>query len=171
MLNNTISSSASSMRFKNKPQVQSSGMKISNTYVVVISLLAMAVSLISIYSVIIVLFGLLPGMIAMIVDQDPKHYISKIVLNYNGLGILPYLFKIFQSHNPNKEAIDMIIDPRTWMLIFAASGLGWLVYWIFPQAAIALQNLKLNLRTRQLEMELNRLYAEWGDEIKSMNRK
>jgi len=122
--------------------------KISNTYILVISLIAMGCSAISIYSVIIVLFGLLPGMVAIIVDQDRNHYISKIVLNYNAIGIVPFVFKILQSSNQNNMAISLIIDPRTWMLIFSSAALGWFVYW-------------------QLESELDKLAAEWGQEIRS----
>ena len=55
----------------------------SNWYIGLMTLVAMGMSLVSIYSIIIVLFGMLPGLIAMIVDQEPKRYISKIVLSFN----------------------------------------------------------------------------------------
>lgn len=167
----TVRHGAGNARFSNRAvrvvRVQPSDSKISNTYILIILLIAMGCSAISVYSVIIVLFGLLPGMVAIIVDQDRNHFISKIVLNYNAIGIVPYIFKIFQSANPNNMAISLIIDPRTWMLIFSSAALGWLIYWAFPQAASAVQNVKSSIKVRQLEIELEKLSTEWGEEIRS----
>lgn len=147
-----------------KPTVSSSS---GTGYVIAIVAMAMLVSAYSMYSVIIVLFGLLPGMVAMIIDQDPRRFISKIVLTFNGLGLAPFLIKIIRSKSGNSVAIEIIIDPRTWMMIFAAAAVGWVLYWVFPQVALMLHNMKINLRIKHLEMEMSKLCGEWGDDIKT----
>lgn len=149
-----------------KPIEASSG----TGYIVAISLMAMLISAYSMYSVIIVLFGLLPGLVAMIVDQEPKRYISKIVLTFNALGIAPFIIKILRSASGNGAAIEIIIDPRTWMMIFSGAAVGWVLYWVFPQIAIFLHNMKVNIRIKQLEIELAKLSNEWGDDIKTLSR-
>lgn len=147
-----------------------SGYSIGNFYIVILCLIGLGISAISMYAVIILLFGLLPGLIAVIIDQEPNKFISKIVLSFNFSGIVPYLIRIIAegSDKGNKLAINLIIDPRTWMAIYGAAAFGWFVYWIFPQIAIMYSNITTQLKVKQLEKELSVLAEEWGEEIKSV---
>lgn len=140
-------------------------------YIISLTLAAMAMSLISAYSVIIVLFGMLPGLIAMIVDQDARRYISKIVLSFNCTGCLPYILKVLKSASSNSVAIEIIVDPRTWLTIYTSASIGWFIYWALPHFFTAINNIKVQFRIQQLNFELDRLVAEWGDEIKSTANK
>lgn len=142
-----------------------------NFYIFLICLAAIGGALVSVYAVVIVLFGLLPAMIAMIVDQDARKYISKIVFLYNIMGIIPFVYKIYRSSSSNNAAIEIIIDPSTWMMIFAAAGLGWIIYWAVPQFAVLLRNFVINVQIAKLESELASLTEEWGDEVKAQTRR
>lgn len=149
---------------------QASVMGNATIYMIIISILALVLSVISVYSVLLSVFALLPGLVAMIIDQDRHHYISKIVILYNITGLAPYLVKILRSSSPNSIAIDIIVDPHSWLVIFSSAALGWIIYWVFPAIAIAIYNLKINLRTAELEAELKKLAAEWGNEIVSFDK-
>lgn len=142
----------------------------SNWYIGLMTLIAMGMSLVSIYSIIIVLFGMLPGLIAMIVDQEPKRYISKIVLSFNATGLSIYLSRIlFAKESANSLAVEYIIEPQTWLTIYSSAAVGWLIYWAIPHFAITLNNLKIQFRVQQLNLELEKLVQEWGDEIRFKN--
>ncbi len=143
--------------------VESSG----NGYIIVLTLVAAAMSMYSMYSVVIVMFGMLPGLIAMIVDQDPRRYISKIVLTFNATGVVPYVVKILSGSGSGSVAIEIIIEPKTWLTIYISASIGWLVYWIFPQIALFLNNVKTQIRLQKLNYDLDKLVEEWGDEIKT----
>lgn len=139
----------------------------SNWYIGLMTMLAMAMSVISIYSIIIVLFGMLPGLIAMIIDQESKRFISKIVLSFNFTGLTLYLSKIISAHeNANTIAVEFIINPKTWLTIYSSAAIGWLIYWAFPYFAITLNNLKIQFKIQQLNLELEKLVQEWGDDIR-----
>lgn len=135
-------------------------------YILTLTIAAMAMSLISAYSVIIVLFGMLPGLIAMIIDQEARRYISKIVLSFNATGCLPFLLKVLKSSSSNAVAIEIIVDPRTWLTIYISASIGWFLYWILPYFFTSINNLKIQFRIQQLNFELERLVSEWGEEIK-----
>ncbi len=139
-----------------------------NVYFILICFLALSVSLISMYAVLLVLFGLLPAMIAIIIDQENQRYISKLVCIYNLIGIAPFIQKMVKSSSPNTAAIEMILDPRSWMYIFASAAIGWAVYWLFPQLAITISKIHVASKIRELKTELDALTAEWGDEINSV---
>lgn len=146
---------------------RSSGMGV-NLYFILICILTLSVSLISIYAVLLVLFGLLPAMIAIIIDQEPQRYISKLVSIYNTIGIVPFIQKIIKSSNANNTAIEIILDPKSWMIIFCAAAIGWTLYWIFPHGAITLHKINIANKIRELRAELKTLTDEWGDEISSV---
>ncbi len=145
--------------------IRTSIMESSTLYTIVASVVALVLSVISVYSVLLTAFGILPGLVAVIIDQDKNRYISKIVMLYNITGLAPYLVKILQSSSPNAIAIDIIVDPHSWMIIFSSAALGWTIYWIFPQVAIFIYTFKINLRISDLETELKSLTSEWGNEI------
>jgi len=101
----------------------------SNWYIGLMTVIATGMSLISIYSIIIVLFGMLPGLIAMIVDQEPKRYVSKIVLSFNATGLSVYISKIIAAHeSANALAIEFIMQQHTWLTIYSYAAIGYLVY-------------------------------------------
>jgi hypothetical protein len=165
--NNLANSNANAPQ---QPRIVKTESSSGNGYIIILTLVAMIVSLISIYSVVIVLFGMLPGLIAMIIDPEPKRYISKIVLTFNFTGIFPFIAKIISATPSNTAAIEVIIEPKTWLIIYSSAAIGWIIYWSFPQLAIMYNNLKIQIRIRKLDHELNRLVEEWGDEIKSINK-
>jgi len=138
-----------------------------NGYIVLLTLSAMLVSLISMYSVIIVLFGMLPGLIAMIIDQESRRYISKIVLTFNATGVFIFLAKLFSGNASNDMAIEMIINPQTWMVIYLSASVGWIIYWAVPQMAVMLNNIRIQFQVQKLDFELQKLTEEWGGDIKS----
>ncbi len=43
-----------------------------NGYIIALTLAAMSMSYFSMYSAVVVMFGMLPGLIAMILDQEPR---------------------------------------------------------------------------------------------------
>lgn len=142
----------------------------STVYITIISILALILSIISVYSVLLALFGILPGLVAMIIDQDRMRYISKIVVLYNVTGLAPFLVKILRSSSPNAVAVDIIVDPHSWMIVYSSAAIGWVIYWVFPHIAISIYTLKVNLRVAELENELKKLSLEWGNEIISMEK-
>ncbi len=138
-----------------------------NGYIIALTLAAMSMSYFSMYSVVVVMFGMLPGLIAMIVDQEPRRYISKIVLTFNATGVVPFVAKILAGDGSSSIAIEIIIDPKTWLIIYISASFGWLVYWVFPQMAIFLHSIKAQVRLQKLNYDLEKLTHEWGDEIKT----
>ncbi len=142
--------------------------KAMNICMFAIGIVALLFSLISPYSVILVLFGLLPSLIAMIIDPEKDGCIWKMVTLFNSIGILPYLIKISKSSG-SAFVLEIIINPQTWMVIFTAASIGWILYWIFPQIAVLIKDLKINAKIAKLEKELDDLAKEWGEEIKPVS--
>jgi hypothetical protein len=137
----------------------------STIYVTLFVLLSFCFYLISPYALILVIFGLLPGFIAIVIDQDRDRYISHIVTSLNIAGLVPYLYKILR-YGSSSVAIELIIDPKTWLVIYSAAAVGWIIYWLIPQVAILFFTFITKSKINRLNAELDDLAREWGEDIK-----
>ena len=139
---------------------------IGKTTIILMVLASMAVGIISVYSVVILVFGILPGMIALIVDYDPRQYLAKIVMSFNAVGVFPYIIQILNSSVANVTAMKLITSPKTWLVIYSAAGVGWVIYSIFPQIAMMLMPFYNQSRIDALNKEMNELSEDWGEGIR-----
>jgi ABC-type enterochelin transport system permease subunit len=123
--------------------------------------------MVSIYSSIVFMFGMLPGLIAIVVDPEPDQFAAKIVSTFNLMGVAFYESQIIHNLGMPSFGLNIALDPITWLMIYGAAAFGWLIYWIFPQFTFILINLRAQTKLLKLNSELNNLTAEWGEEIKS----
>lgn len=137
-----------------------------NVYMLVIVLSCIALYSISPYALILTGFGLLPGFIAIIIDQDKERYISHIVMSLNLAGLVPYLYKVFK-YKSSATTIETIIDPKTWLVIFSSAAIGWIIYWLVPQVANMCYSVIIKAKISNLRKELDELSEEWGEDIKT----
>jgi hypothetical protein len=130
-----------------------------------------ALSMFSVQLLFIILFGILPGFIASIVDHNYNRYLSKVVLAFNIAGLAPFLTKIIAEilsdhRQANQIAIDIILEPKTWLYIYSFCAIGWVVCWCFPNTSVLIRSITVRLNIYELNEELNRLTKEWGESIK-----
>ena len=129
-------------------------------------------SIISVYLVIVIFFGMLPSLIAITVDKDPQRYLSQMVLIYNSLGISLPVIKIIRNSASNIFVIDIVMDPlMTWLIIYSSAALGWIIYWVFPEIAYVVNSTKNNFKIKILNQEAKLLTDEWGNEILNKSNK
>ena len=153
---------------KAAPQKKAKG--IGRTTIILMVLTSMAIAIISVYSVVVLVFGLLPGLIAMVVDYDPRQYLSRIVISFNAVGVAPYILQILNSSVADMTAYQLIISPKTWLVIYASAGVGWVIYWMFPQIAMMLMPMQNKNRIESLNKELDELAEEWGEDVRGVGR-
>ena len=143
---------------------------IGRTTIILMVLTSMAIAIISVYSVVILVFGLLPGLIAMVIDYDPRQYLSKIVISFNAVGVVPYLIQILNASVANVTAMKLITSPKTWLVIYASAGVGWVIYWMFPQIAMVMMPFQNKNKIETLNKELDELAEEWGEDVRGIGR-
>ncbi len=139
-----------------------------SVYVISIIFAALLLSIHSIYLVLIILFGILPAMVAILIDQEERKYISKIVLAFNLMGLIPYVIRILRGKGlSDSVAIDIMVEPVTWMIIYGYAAIGWLVYWLIPELGQIVNDWIINSKIHKLNDKIDVLSSEWGDEIKN----
>ena len=121
-------------------------------------------------SIILLFIGLLPTLVAFIIDKSSRKYSTFCVGAMNITGVFPSLLELWGGQNNISHAIQIVTNIFDLAIMYAASSFGWLLYIAIPPVvnallAVVAQHRITLLRTRQRE-----LIGEWGKDITSRPR-
>lgn len=116
-------------------------------------------------SVILLFIGLLPTLVAFIIDKSPKKFSTFSVGAMNITGVFPSMLELWAGPNTITHAVQIFTNVFDLAVMYAAASFGWLLYIAIPPVVNALlavvsQHRITLLRTRQRE-----LIMEWGSDI------
>jgi hypothetical protein len=121
-------------------------------------------------SIILLFIGLLPTLVAFIIDKSARKYSTFCVGAMNITGVFPSMLELWGGQNNIAHAIQIVTNIFDLAIMYAASSFGWLLYIAIPPVvnallAVVAQHRITLLRTRQRE-----LIGEWGQDITSRPR-
>jgi hypothetical protein len=109
--------------------------------------------------------ALLPAGVAMVTDRSPARSGVISIGAMNLAGTWPFLLKLWTSGHTVVNAMKIILDPMAWLVIYAAAGVGWLLYVSFPALVAACMAIFAGRRLSQLRVRQKQLVEEWGPEV------
>lgn len=118
------------------------------------------------YVMVLIVVSMLPAVVAHVVDRRPRRWASRTVMFFNIAGLLPHLFDIMMSHDPNAMASHLLSDPYIWLVIYGFAGFGWLFVYIVPQIVFLFLVVRSDHSIRKLEAKRQELVDEWGDKVR-----
>lgn len=118
------------------------------------------------YVMVLIVVSLLPAVTASVVDRRPRRWASRTVLFFNIAGLLPHVFDVAMSHDPNAMASHLLSDPYIWLIIYGFAGFGWLFVYIVPQIVFLFLVVRSDHSIRKLETKRQELVDEWGDKVR-----
>jgi 1,4-dihydroxy-2-naphthoate octaprenyltransferase len=116
-------------------------------------------------TMLVLTLGLLPTLVAFIVDAHPRKYAARSVGFLNFAGTLPFLVTLWSKNQNLIEAMRILTDVYAWLVIYTAAAAGWIIYLGMPSVAGFLMELTAARRIRKLDAERRRLIQEWGDGV------
>ena len=116
-------------------------------------------------SVIILLVGMIPTIVAYIIDLTPGRYAARCVAGMNIAGVVPFLNRLWTSTNDLPAAINIVTDVYAWLAFYMASGVGWLLFVSLPGIVTSFKTYSAKRSANALRARLEELKDEWGDEI------
>jgi hypothetical protein len=122
---------------------------------------------ISYYAVAFFALGMLPTIFAMVLDRGAGRFASKTVAACNFIGTMPFLADIAMGYEPSITAKDLMAEPITWLLIYGAALVGWMMIWMIPQTTLMIFTMRAEMKTKVLKEEQAKLLDEWGEEVKT----
>lgn len=120
---------------------------------------------ISMPTVVLVIFGLLPTIVAWVVDRSEQKYAMWCVFGMNFSGLLPFLMDIWFKDHTIGAAIAILTNVFDLMVIYSAAAFGWMLYLSLPPVITTFLTVISDRRVTVLKGNQQTILEEWGEGI------
>lgn len=116
-------------------------------------------------TVILVLVGMAPTIVAYIIDRTPKKYAAFCVGGMNFTGVFPSILKLWDGNPDIRHAIAIAFHPFDLTVMYGAAAFGWMIYQAIPPVVAAMIAVSAQHRIAQLRGRQRELIREWGEAL------
>ncbi len=116
-------------------------------------------------TVMLVFFGLLPSIVAWIIDRSEGKYATFCVVGMNFSGIFPFLTDIWFGDHSIDAAIEIMTNPFDLMIIYGAAAFGWMLYMAVPPVITTFLTVLAQRRVTALRENQSNIIEEWGEAV------
>ena len=140
-----------------------SGMSILHQMLLAVILLGLFA--VSLPTALLLTFALLPALCACLVANSQGYYPAMSIGSLSFAGAWPFLLKLWLSGHSVANAMQFIVNPSTWLIIYGAAALGWAMCQWFPIFVSSFMSMFSARRLKDLEQKQKLLIEEWGEEV------
>lgn len=115
--------------------------------------------------VLVLLPGMMPTLVTVLVERQRPRYLTYTVGMMNFAGVLPILLTVAKGQLTMTAAGLALANPVTWIVMYGAGAVGWLICGATPPLARLCLELQASQRRRALEALGKAVRQEWGDEV------
>jgi hypothetical protein len=113
----------------------------------------------------LMLFALVPTMLAWLVDDTPGQSLIRTVAPLNLASSLPFAIKLWHEHNSLAQVFAFLSGTYIWVALYGAAVFGWMLYYLAPAVITTVVTRRIE-RTREAAVERQKaLKDEWGEEV------
>lgn len=120
---------------------------------------------VSIPTLTVLFFGMLPTMAAALVDRGPHRYAWLSVGGLNFAGVSPYIMDLWFKGHTLERAVTSLTDVFALLVIFGSAAFGWLLYMVTPPVAGAFLQVAAQRRITVLRGNQRKLVEQWGPDV------
>ena len=122
--------------------------------------------MIALPTVIILFFGMLPSLVAFIVDRSARKSQAICVGSMNFAGVFPFLMELWvDTDNSYEAATEIFSDVFIIALMYSAAAFGYLMYMVIPPMVTTFLNVMAQRRIALLSAAQKKIIGEWGPEV------
>ncbi|MBB6251328.1 hypothetical protein [Nitrospirillum iridis] len=114
---------------------------------------------------VLTIIGMVPTIVAWIVDRDPDKPAAVTVGALNICGVMPFCIQLWQHGHTMDYAAGLLVQPVTWLVMYSAAAGGWLLYFGIPPLVAGWSVARDQALIRELAEERQALVEEWGVEV------
>lgn len=115
----------------------------------------------------VVTTGMIPTLVALVVDGSPRRYLTITVGGLNLVGCSYFLHLLWSL--PQGVAAIMIVlgSSYGWLYALLGAGCGWLLFLGMPPIIRSIAGTQAKIRLYRLNREMERMVEDWGPEVTS----
>ncbi len=114
---------------------------------------------------ILLLSGLVPTMVATVVDRYRAKYLTRTVGFMNVAGLTPLIVQLWTNGLTMDAAAAILSRPVNWLMMYGAAGIGWMLFLGMPSLARVFVDIRADQLQRDLRARAKHLVEEWGEEV------
>jgi hypothetical protein len=113
----------------------------------------------------LLLIGMVPTVVACIVDLTPGRYACRCVGALNFAGTSPFVLRLWADSHTVPQALAIVADPFALLAMYAAAAVGWLIFHGVPGVVAALRTFNARRSAEALRARQRELVEEWGQAV------
>ncbi len=114
---------------------------------------------------IMLFFGMLPTVGAALMDRSGRGIKAVTVGAMNLAGAFPFLLSLWTTGHSSENAISLISDPRTIIVIYSAAAVGYLIDWAMGGLVATVLIQQSSSRMKEIKKRQQELVQQWGQEV------
>jgi hypothetical protein len=138
------------------------GMSIQVRAILIFSLLC---GLIFMPTMLLIIIGMLPTITAVFIDRSAEKTRGLTVGALNLAGCMPFILRLWGGENTVDYAINIIIDPRTIIVMYCAAGIGYVVDWAVSGLVATIMVQTSASKLQSMAKRRAELITRWGREV------
>lgn len=119
-------------------------------------------------TMIVLFFGLLPTVVAYIIDRSKGKTATFCVGGINFVGVFPYVIALWTDKNTVDAAMNSISDIFVMLVMYSAAAFGWLLFLAMPTVVSSFVLVLQERKVAQLRSEQKELIEEWGPDVAAL---
>jgi len=132
---------------------------------VLLLLVVVLFAIVSLPTVMIVGAGMLPTLVAYLVDRQRPRYAVICVGGLNIAGVFPHLLPIWFGVHTTKAAEAVLTDVFVLVSMYGAALFGWMLDFAVPPLVGAVLSVMAQRRVALLRLSQKALIEEWGESV------
>ncbi|CAO3430680.1 hypothetical protein [Azospirillum doebereinerae] len=109
--------------------------------------------------------GMIPTIVAYVVDRDPDKSAPITVGGLNFCGCMPFAIDLWKHQHTIAAAGKIFTDPLSWLVMFGSAAVGWGLYYGIPPLVAGMEIARAEKRLEVLKGKKVALVQEWGPDV------
>lgn len=144
-------------------QLELKEFKMTVTFIKIFAIILMVlVFLLSYYSFLFFIIAMIPTFVALFFDKEDNRCASATVCTFNLIGVVPYLYQMYNSTNVSFVSKLMISNIETWFVIYFFAFIGQIFVWFVPEIVTVIYVSKAKMNVETLKKQRKVLADEWN---------
>ena len=142
----------------------------SSTKVIVILVVA-GLLIFTLPTVMVLLAGMVPTLIAYATDRRREKYKTLSVGCLNFLGVFPLLVTLWTDDHSFEMGYSLLSDPFSLLMVLGATSIGWTIFLMAPTVVSMFLSMRIELSVERLKKRQAKLIEEWGVSVSGADNK
>lgn len=148
-----------------QPQQQGGKGGRSPTFILGMAVIFVLLVMVALPTVILLLAGMMPSLVAWVIDRTQQKYATFCVGGLNFCGVFPYVLDLWSGAHTFGATLAILTDVFALVVMYGTAAFGWMMYNSIPPVIVSVLTVITQRRIAQLRTSQRRIIEEWGEEV------